>query len=96
MKTPKEKPRKIEIGVVELFLFIKIEIKMNIEPKVWGIKYFIAISLVDTENFLINIGIKTIRLISIITHKENQEIELIAKIEDKIKNNMYVICIQRI
>jgi len=69
-----------------LFLLIIIDSIIKIDPKVCGIKYLIDISLEDIKIFIVNIGIKIIRLISIKIHKENQEIEFKAKIEDIIKN----------
>jgi len=88
MKMPKENPRIIEIGFIGLFFLIKIEARIKIEPKVWGIKYFMAVSLLGTEKFFANMGIKIIKLISIITHKENHEVELIAKREERNREDM--------
>jgi len=51
-------------------------------------KYFRVISLVPIKNFFNKIGIKIIKLISIIIQIENQEIEFKAKIEDANRNNI--------
>jgi len=76
----------VTAGCIILFLLSKIDVKIKIEPKVWGIKYLIDISLEDIKNFVVNIGIKIIRLISIKTHIENHEREFKAIIVDNSKN----------